>query len=301
MSTPLGPPVVFGEVLFDCFEDGARVLGGAPFNVAWHLQGFGAAPTFVSRVGDDASGREIEQRMRDHGMAEHGVQRDATYATGEVLVQIVDGEPSYTIATDRAWDHIAASDLPSGAGGLLYHGTLALRSESSRAALEALLERGEGSVFVDVNLRDPFWDAAEVRERVHRADWVKLNADELDALAPGSGSVPDRARAFVRDHALRGLVVTRGARGAIAVDTAGALSEVTPARALEVVDTVGAGDAFASVLILGIVADWPLPTMLERAQAFASHAVTWRGAVPPDDAIYGDLLRTWASDPTSES
>ena len=45
---------VFGEVLFDHFPDGRRVLGGAPFNVAWHLQAFGEAPRFISRVGADA-------------------------------------------------------------------------------------------------------------------------------------------------------------------------------------------------------------------------------------------------------
>ena len=44
MPGPIGRPVVFGEVLFDCFEDGSKVLGGAPFNVAWHLAGFGAEP-----------------------------------------------------------------------------------------------------------------------------------------------------------------------------------------------------------------------------------------------------------------
>jgi fructokinase len=52
-------PLVFGEVLFDCFPDGTEVLGGAPFNVAWHLQGFGLSPLLVSRVGNDARGQQI--------------------------------------------------------------------------------------------------------------------------------------------------------------------------------------------------------------------------------------------------
>ena len=56
---------IFGEVLFDHFADGKRVLGGAPFNVAWHLQAFGEAPHFISRVGDDAEGDEIQAAMRD--------------------------------------------------------------------------------------------------------------------------------------------------------------------------------------------------------------------------------------------
>ncbi len=52
-------PVIFGEVLYDCFPDGQAVLGGAPFNVAWHLQGFGRAPLFISRVGDDPLGHHV--------------------------------------------------------------------------------------------------------------------------------------------------------------------------------------------------------------------------------------------------
>ena len=56
-------PAIFGEVLFDCFEDGSRVLGGAPFNVAWHLQAFGCKPLLISRVGDDPMGKLIRETM----------------------------------------------------------------------------------------------------------------------------------------------------------------------------------------------------------------------------------------------
>ena len=56
-------PCIFGEVLYDHFPDGSRVLGGAPFNVAWHLQAFGLAPRFISRVGDDAEGRKLRELL----------------------------------------------------------------------------------------------------------------------------------------------------------------------------------------------------------------------------------------------
>ena len=61
-------PVLFGEVLFDTYPDGNRVLGGAPFNVASHLQAFGARPLFVSRVGEDPNGDEVRGRMQSRGM-----------------------------------------------------------------------------------------------------------------------------------------------------------------------------------------------------------------------------------------
>ena len=49
-------PLIFGEVLFDVYPDGTEILGGAPFNVAWHLQGFGVSPLMISRVGKRIAG-----------------------------------------------------------------------------------------------------------------------------------------------------------------------------------------------------------------------------------------------------
>ncbi len=79
---------IFGEVLFDHFPDGKRVLGGAPFNVAWHLQAFGLAPRFISRVGADAEGESVLTAMREWGMDTQAVQIDAHRPTGRVSVQI---------------------------------------------------------------------------------------------------------------------------------------------------------------------------------------------------------------------
>ncbi len=88
-------PVIFGEVLFDRFPDGSLVLGGAPFNVAWHLQAFGQAPLLISRVGDDPLGRQVRGAMLDWGMDTAGLQLDSAHATGTVEVRFDHGEPSY--------------------------------------------------------------------------------------------------------------------------------------------------------------------------------------------------------------
>ena len=65
-STPR--PVIYGEVLYDRFPDGRSVLGGAPFNVAWHLQGFGLSPLMLTAVGNDQPGLQIRERMQQWGM-----------------------------------------------------------------------------------------------------------------------------------------------------------------------------------------------------------------------------------------
>src|SRR6056297_3660835 len=119
-------PVIFGEVLFDCFPDGRKVLGGAPFNVAWNLRGLGFTPFFVSAVGDDDLGRQVRRSMDRWGMAPGGVTMLSDYPTGQVAVTLSDGQPSYEIKTDQAYDHAPPPELAPLAvrPGLLYHGSL---------------------------------------------------------------------------------------------------------------------------------------------------------------------------------
>lgn len=281
---------IFGEVLFDHFPDGKRVLGGAPFNVAWHLQAFGQSPCFISRVGDDPQGEAVRNAMRDWGMDTGGLQTDAQLPTGRVSVQFVDGEPRYNIVEPCAYDVIEA--VPGGAKDcrLLYHGSLALRDEISRRSAEGLRGCRPDTVFVDVNLRSPWWRREQVLDMVRHAHWVKLNADELDLLAP---SAAGGAEGFLVEHALQGLVLTHGSQGAEVITAAGERFDVRPQADVEVVDTVGAGDAFASVIILGLVNDWPLDLTLQRAQAFASRVVGQRGATVTDPGFYHRFIDDW--------
>ncbi len=236
------------------------MLGGAPLNVAWHLRALGLHPAVVSRVGDDAPGRDVLGAMRGWSLDTTGVQVDPLRATGAAI-------------------------------GLLYHGTLALRQRKSLATLAALRAALAVPVFVDVNLRDPWWDGAVVADALDGARWAKLNADELTRLA-GTGDETEGARRLMLRHGLERVFVTLGGAGAIAVTAAGdVLSVIPPGTA--VVDTVGAGDAFAAVLIFGLLADWPLAPTLERAQALATVICGLRGAVPDDPAVYRGLASAW--------
>jgi fructokinase len=289
------PITVFGEVLFDHFPDGSCVLGGAPFNAAWHLQAFAQAPRFISRIGRDPLGDAIEAAMRAWGMAVSGLQRDSEHPTGSVQVMIDDGEPRYAILSVQAYDFIAADELAMEIhDGLLYHGTLAVRHEVSRQALDVLKARHRGKIFLDVNLRAPWWKKDDVRRLLDDADWVKLNHHELAELQPLSGDIKADMRAFQRTHDLEGLVVTYGDQGALAVDAAGNHVNVAPAPALQVLDTVGAGDAFAAVLLLGLNMGWNIKLTMERAQCFASALVGRRGATVQDIVFYQPFIEAWA-------
>jgi len=102
---------VFGDVLFDCFPDGSRVVGGAPFNVAWNLQAFGLAPQFISRISDDLDGKEITTLMANWQISQAALQIDPINPTGLVRVEIYHGEPHYDIVADSAYDFIDANLL----------------------------------------------------------------------------------------------------------------------------------------------------------------------------------------------
>lgn len=285
---------LFGEVLFDQFPDGQQVLGGAPFNVAWHLQAFGLKPCFISRVGDDAKAEHIKRAMQTGGMATNQLQTDYDHSTGVVQITLNNGEPSYAILPSQAYDFIAADQLELATQyAVIYHGTLALRHATSAHALEVLKARHQGKIFVDVNLREPWWQVEQVKHIIDQAHWVKLNQHELAHLQPFPLDLKEAMALFLARHHLEVLVVTCGEQGAIAMSQSRELIEVTPTTHLAVVDTVGAGDAFAAVLLLGLQRGWSLAVTMNRAQDFASALVTQRGAIVQDFGFYQPFIEAW--------
>ena len=286
---------IFGEVLFDCFPDGNSVLGGAPFNVAWHLQAFGLAPLMITSIGEDELGEKVRSAMQDWQMDTTGLQLDPEHPTGSVDIEFDDGEPRYTIVEHRAYDYIDSTLLPAPAeNSVLYHGSLALRNNNSRQALLKLKQQHSGTIFLDVNLRDPWWQKEYVLKLADDADWVKLNEDELRQLGFGTGDIRSQAEEFIEAHSLTGLVVTLGAKGAMALTADGKFADVIPSQTLKVVDTVGAGDAFTSVLILGLSNEWPLDKTMQRAQEFASLIVGQQGATVHDQTFYQEKVTEWS-------
>lgn len=207
-----------------------------------------------------------------------------------MTVTFQDGEPSYNIVPDCAYDHIQEVSLPD--CNLLYHGTLAARFGTSADTLRQLRISAPQSVFVDVNLRSPWWEKALVRELLQGADWVKLNSDEL-ALLTGATASSENARAFLQHHQLQGLLVTRGAQGAELFLANDERLTVAPSPDVKLVDTVGAGDAFTAVILLGLQQDWPMPLALERAQQFAAAVVGQRGATVSEPDFYRVFSQNW--------
>ena len=293
-------PLIFGEVLFDHFQDGSKVLGGASFNVAWYLQGFKARSLMVTAVGRDPEGEEVLRQMTGWGMDTSGVQIHPTRPTGRVTALVEGGEAHYDIEAHQAYDAISAERCPSpgelGGIHLLCHGSLAAREGTSARALALLRDALDVPVLLDVNLRAPWWRVETLTEHLRGTEWVKMNREEAGLLAglpvPDADRILAAAVTLREEHGLGTLVVTLGEEGAMAVDSQGA--RWCPAPAVqESVDPVGAGDAFSAVLALGLQRGWSLETVLRNATEFAAELCRIRGATTEDPGLYDRHLRRW--------
>jgi len=296
-----GTVVLFGEVLADVFPD-RSVLGGAPFNVACHLKAFGQHPVLITRLGEDALRDEVMHAMAQKGLDTLGVQFDKHYPTGQVRVHIEDGGHRFEILPTQAYDFIhpgvARMTLLSVHPALVYFGTLAQRHTVSRQALKTLLRGAQSARFLDINLRSPWYDPKTLTHSLQYAEIVKLNDAELGELAtifglPGADS-HEQARALMIKFDLKQVLVTCGDAGAWHLDRDGMLAEAASSNpVVKLVDTVGAGDGFASVFMLGSLCGWPILKTLERANTFAAAICEIRGAVPDQMAFYDPFKKAW--------
>lgn len=289
-------PLIVGEVLIDQFPDGRGILGGAPFNVAWNLRGFGMAPTMVTSVGDDETGAKIRRRMDEWGMSTAGLQTSDRLPTGLVEVTVDNGEPTYNLLADRAYDDIHYPDalLADGGFGMLYVGSLAYRAEPSRTTIRRLMAESGLAKFVDINIRRPWFTLDMAGELLQDATWTKLNNHELAELSGVACDTPQQAPAAVEELRKRfhgkNFFVTCGAEGACAVDDQGEVAFAKSPPPEPMVDTVGAGDAFAAACIAGVIQRKPLGETMEAAVAFASKTCTLQGATTTDRDHYAGLV-----------
>lgn len=275
-----------GEVLWDLLP-GGKQLGGAPANFACHARALGAKARIISRVGDDANGREIIDRLGQLGVLTDCIEIDPAAPTGTVSVQIAsDGQPRFTIHEQVAWDRIAGTEEAERAvteADAVCFGTLAQRSPISRATVRGLLSRTPSASLriFDVNLRQHFYSRELIDESLAQANVLKVNDSELPLIAEMFGISGD-ARAQIEQLAarfhLRTVACTRGAHGSLLLSD-GRWSE-HPGVVTKVVDTVGAGDSFTAAMTLGLLAGWDLDQVNHRANQVAAHVASRAGATP---------------------
>jgi fructokinase len=298
--------LLFGELLADCFPD-REVMGGAPYNVARHIRGLGRNagldPVLVTRIGKDERGAGMLENLHTAGLAVEGIQQDLLRPSGQVRVSLnaTRREHSFDILPNQAWDFIHA-DMARLIGLLyrpqwVYFGTLAQRG-MSRRALRTLLQSTQAHAFLDLNLRDPWVSKDVVLWSLEHAEITKLNAHELRRIT-AMLAMPDalpriQAERLIGRFNLRGLLVTEGDAGAWLLDAEQQYCHsAASGPAVEVVDSVGAGDAFSAVCLIGLMQDWPVQQTLDRAHRFAGEICRIRGAVPDSAAFYQPFIAQW--------
>jgi fructokinase len=277
--------VGIGEVLWDVYPDGAH-LGGAPANFACHAAALGAESWIVSAVGEDELGDRAVEQLRAIGPRVDQIARHSAHVTGRVDVTLDDRKrPAFEIAANAAWDHIPWSpsleDLAQRADAVCF-GTLGQRSPESRETIARVLRatRPESLRMFDVNLRQHYHDRETLEHSLALASALKLNEDELPAIASLCGieaaSTGQALKTIARRFDLRLVALRRGPDGAILV--AGDEESSLPAPPVQVVDTVGAGDAFTASVVCDFLRGLPLEEINRRANEVAGFVCSVPGA-----------------------
>lgn len=251
-------------------------------NVALRLAGLGHSVTFLSRVGNDALGRELLDYLGARGLSTEHVQLDDAHPTGTVSVDVSEpNQARYRIEEFAAWDFITQGAEPPRHADAIVYGSLAARHAVSRHSLLQLLSSTPGLKVFDVNLRPPFVERVVIDQLLEHADWLKLNLEELGELCRWYGIAGDcRASAtrLAEQHALGAVCVTLGREGAVLYQKGEWL--VQPGFEVEVADTIGCGDAFLASWLSDALSGTDLRQALERACAMGALVATLPGANP---------------------
>jgi fructokinase len=303
-----------GELLWDLLPAGAQDseasvdqpaiverLGGAPANFALMAARLGDHAAILSRIGRDDLGRKAMARLEPLS-ADHGyLQVDPVHETGRVTVTLEEGQPSYTIHQPAAWDFLELSDewvqLVERADAICF-GSLAQRSPVSRQTIQELVAQSssECAKIFDVNLRAPFYSVEVLQESLELATVVKMNHAEMAIVMESLGmAMPDMKREdggmpmskwlracakrlLAEFPALQMVAVTRGRHGSL-LQTREEWHE-HPGFAVQMVDAIGAGDAFTAAMTHYLLRGADLATMNNAGNRWGSWMATQSGAMP---------------------
>lgn len=287
---------VLGDAVVDLIPDGEqhylKCAGGAPANVAVGVARLGVPSAFIGRVGKDPLGEFMRDTLITENVNTDFMYLDSDHRTSTVVVGLTDGERSFTFMVNPSADQfLNVSDLPQfQAGEWLHCCSIALINEPTRTAtLTAMknIKAAGGKVSFDPNLRESLWKSQEemievVMRAVTLADVLKFSEEELTLLT----HTDNLEKAFEKVTALypeKLIIVTLGKDGALYHLNGN--KNVVAGKALQPVDTTGAGDAFVGGLLTGLAQNpnWQqveqLENILRQANACGALATTAKGAM----------------------
>ena len=274
----------FGEVLWDMLPSGPKP-GGAPLNVAIHLIRQGQTPMLISKTGNDSLGSGLLRFITDAGLDRKLIQKDESLPTSQVIIHLDEKKnATYEICEPVAWDNIQLTPENLDAAqkaDLVIFGSLASRNNTTRETLFQLLENTKAWRLLDVNLRPPYDKPDAINEMLQKADFIKLNDDELTIIAgwhQKAGSEMELIRWISDFFQCPTVCVTRGENGAALLIENHIYEH--PGFKVEAVDTVGAGDSFLASLVANLARNHSPQNALKYACATGAFVASQKGAVP---------------------
>lgn len=275
--------VVFGEMLWDCLPAGA-VAGGGAMNVALNLHQLGLESRLISAVGNDADGKNLIAFLKDFALPLDFIQTNLDHETSRVLVDNEDPENiKYNIISPVAWDYIQWDeiiDLAVSDSEAFVFGTLGIRNQASLKTLLTLLRHPVLRVF-DANLRPPYYDFEVIETLLSYTDVLKINEDELEIFADYfrvEPTVMSLSDSLCSKFPIQIICVTMGSKGALIYQRG--LITSHQGYPVQVIDTIGAGDAFLSGFIKTYLDDKKPSEILDFACKLGSFVATQKGGTP---------------------
>lgn len=283
MSKPI--VIGIGEYLWDVLPTGKKA-GGAPVNFAFHASQNGAEGWGISAVGDDELGKELLEVTKAHDI--NILAPTVNYPTGTVNVTLVNGQPDYEICEGVAWDHIPLSydavELAQKASAISF-GTLAQRSEESRRSTAELISLApkDALIVYDINIRQHFYNKQVIEQSLRMSNILKINDEEIEVVKPmfalEGKSYDEVCEFFMSEFGLRIVILTGGDKFSSVYSEEGVSTIKTPK--VEVVDAVGAGDAFSGAFIGSLLNGKTIREAHELAVDTAAYVCTQAGAWTP--------------------
>lgn len=253
-------------------------------NVAIHLKYNGFDPLLISKVGNDQLGNQLLEFVKGKGLKADFIQISEELETGVVIANVTDRQDvTYEIKKPVAWDFIEVEDAVLGAveeSRCVIYGSLATRTAVSQESLYRILEKSKTKVF-DVNFRTPHYSKRNIHMLLKQADILKMNFDEMVEVVSWYEPYRNEEQGMELLKNLFHLelvIVTRGENGAAVVSREGFFEQ--RGFRVNVVDTIGSGDAFLATYLAGYFSDAPVEECLEKACKAGALVATKSGATP---------------------
>ncbi|MBN2040641.1 MAG: carbohydrate kinase [Spirochaetes bacterium] len=287
--------IAVGEILFDIFP-GYKRLGGAPFNFAVHLKKFGYSVQFISCVGADEDGNEIVEYLKKTGFNTDYIQINQ-HKTGRVIVTLDNsGVPEYDIIKNAAYDFIsydkAIKHIEQSFPEMIYVGSLIQRTENGYKTIQKILENKKNAVcFYDVNLRPYCYNSEIIESTLKYTDILKVNHEEsveIKKVLNIQGDEVNFVYYIFQKYPVKLIIITRGENGSTVYNRSKSHS-ISGSNISNLIDTVGAGDAFSSIVAVGYLHSWEIDKINHTASEFASLICGIKGAIPGDKKNYEEF------------